>query len=131
MSDRMREDRERESESFNHDLNPNPTAGQNNSLESQQASKDAPTAFDMKDLHERLKAFTTEEMRRIQVLPVGTRLEQGATYVDLNKLDEGEFKARGDMEAGPNALYIPKSETDYQLWNRLIGVDNPERTGEA
>jgi hypothetical protein len=127
MTERIRQ----ESESFNRDLNPNSAAGQNSGLESQQASKDAPSAFDMKELHERLTGFTSEEMRRIQVLPPGTRLEQGATYVDLNKLYEGEFKARGDMEAGPNTLYVPKSEVDYQLWNKLIGVENPERTGEA
>ena len=131
MTDRIRQERESESESFNRDLNPNTTAGQNHGIETQQAAKDAPTAFDMKDLHERLNKFTSEEMRRIQVLPAGTRLEQGATYLDLNDLDGGEFKARGDMEAGPEALYVPKSEVDYQLWNRLIGVEEPERTGEA
>jgi hypothetical protein len=131
MTERIRQERERESESFNRDLNPNSAAGQNRGLESQQASKDAPSAFEMKDLHERLSGFTSEELRRIQVLPSGTRLEQGATYVDLNRLEEGEFKARGDMEAGPDGLYVPKSEVDYQLWNRLIGVENPERTGDA
>jgi len=131
MTERIRQERERESESFNRDLNPNSVAGQNHGLETQQPSKDAPSAFDMKHLHERLDAFTSEELRRIQVLPSGTRLEQGATYIDLNRLDEGEFKARGDMEADPDGLYVPKSEVDYQLWNRLIGVKNPERTGEA
>jgi hypothetical protein len=37
----------------------------------------------------------------------------------------------GSMTAGQHHMYVPKSETDYQLWNRLIGVTNPERTGEA
>ena len=85
----------------------------------------------MKQLHERLNNFSSEELRRIQVLPAGTRLEQGATYIDLNNLDAGEFTARGDMEVSPEGLYVPKSEVDYQLWNRLVGVDQPERTGEA
>jgi hypothetical protein len=35
------------------------------------------------------------------------------------------------MQAGANDRYVPKSEVDYQLWNRLIGIDNPERLGEA
>jgi hypothetical protein len=35
------------------------------------------------------------------------------------------------MEAGPENWYVPKSEIDYQLWNLLIGVDNPERLGRA
>jgi hypothetical protein len=26
---------------------------------------------------------------------------------------------------------VPKSEVDYQLWNRLIGIDNPERLGDV
>src|ERR671924_21367 len=61
----------------------------------------------------------------------GPRLEQGATYVDLQ--DEGleEFSATGDMEAGPGNWYVPKSEVDYQLWNRLIGLEDPERLGRA
>jgi len=24
---------------------------------------------------------------------------------------------------------VPKSEVDYQLWNKLVGVTNPARTG--
>jgi len=35
------------------------------------------------------------------------------------------------MEAGPNNWYVAKSETDYQLWNRLIGITNAERLGDA
>jgi hypothetical protein len=26
---------------------------------------------------------------------------------------------------------VPKSAVGYQLWNRLIGVRNPERIGQA
>lgn len=37
----------------------------------------------------------------------------------------------GGMEATDNNWYVPKSEVSYQLWNRLIGVQNPERLGEA
>ena len=35
------------------------------------------------------------------------------------------------MEAGPDNLYVPKTEVHYQLWNRLIGVTDPARTGQA
>jgi hypothetical protein len=35
------------------------------------------------------------------------------------------------MEVGPDNWYVPKSEVDYQLWNRLIGVTSPERLGDA
>jgi len=37
----------------------------------------------------------------------------------------------GSMEAGSDNWYVPKTEVDYQLWNRLTGVQNPERLGEA
>ncbi len=36
----------------------------------------------------------------------------------------------GGMEVGPDNLYVPKTEVGYQLWNRLTGVNNPERLGE-
>lgn len=36
----------------------------------------------------------------------------------------------GGMEAGANNWYVPKTEVSYWLWNRLIGVENPERLDE-
>jgi hypothetical protein len=33
----------------------------------------------------------------------------------------------GWMVAGPDNRYVNKSDVDYELWNRLIGVENPER----
>jgi hypothetical protein len=35
------------------------------------------------------------------------------------------------MVAGPDNWYVPKDRVDYELWNRLIGVANRERLGEA
>ena len=61
----------------------------------------------------------------------GTRLQQGATYVNLQRLEEGEFTAAGFMEVGPDDWIVPKDEVDYLLWNHLIGVTNPERLGIA
>ena len=34
------------------------------------------------------------------------------------------------MSVDETNFIVPKSEVSYQLWNRLIGVENPERTGE-
>ena len=87
--------------------------------------------YDIKNIHRRLQDFTDDELKGIPVLPAGTRLEQGATYIDLRDPEPKEFTARADMVAGPSNYYVPKTEVDYQLWNRLIGVDNPERLGEA
>jgi hypothetical protein len=36
----------------------------------------------------------------------------------------------GNMEAGPEHSYVPKSEVDYQLWNRLLDIRTPERVGD-
>jgi hypothetical protein len=79
----------------------------------------------------RLADWPDDDLKQIAVVPQGSRLEQGATYIDLGAADPTEFTARGDMVAGPDHWYVPKSELHYALWNRLIGVENPERTGAA
>ena len=88
------------------------------------------TAYEIKDAHERWANFDGDELKQIPVLAQGTRLKQGATYLDLYASPPTEFKAMGNQVAGQFNLFVPKSETDYQMWNRLLGVDNPERTGE-
>jgi len=80
-------------------------------------------AADDKTLHNRLPELTGDELARLQVLESGTRLEQGGTYVDLNRLDNGPFKAMGGHEAGEGDRYVAKRDTDYELWNRLVGDD--------
>ena len=117
-------------EEWRRDLNPDPLAGQNIGLHSSAAEKEAPPAYDVKDIHRQFHGFTDEELKRIPILPAGTRLEQGAVYVDLQDPNLRELTARGDMSAGPQNRYVPKKEVDYQLWNRLIGIANPERLGD-
>ena len=90
------------------------------------AAESMPAADD-KTLHNRLPELTGDELARLQVLESGTRLEQGGTYVDLNRLDNGPFKAMGGHEAGEGDRYVAKRDTDYELWNRLVGDDgDPE-----
>jgi hypothetical protein len=90
-----------------------------------------PTAYDLKSIHDRFPEFSDDELKDIPVVPQGTRLEQGSTYVDLQASDPKEFTATGDMEAGSDNWYVPKSEVSYPIWNRLIGVQNPERLDQA
>jgi hypothetical protein len=71
------------------------------------------------------------DLKQIKVLPEGERLQQGATYIDLNDLDRGEFTATGNMRAREHNYYVPKDEVHYLLWNLLIGVDNPDQLGTA
>lgn len=131
MSQETRQQTDQQSDEFQQDLNPNPMAGQNFGLEGTHPEKDAPNASEIKELHTLLKGYTNSELKQIPVLPQGSRLEQGAKYIDLMDPERKEFTAMGSMEAGPDNMYVPKTEVDYQLWNRLTGVQNPERLGEA
>ncbi len=114
------------------DLNPNFMAGQNHGIEGSHTENEAPTAYDIKEAHAHplLQDLADDELKRITILPQGTRLEQGATYLDLRLRNPKEFKGMGNMEVGPHNWYVPKSSTDYPLWNRLIGVTMPERLDE-
>jgi hypothetical protein len=116
---------------FQQDLNPNAMKGQNIGVGEAQESKNARTAYDHKEIHDRLQAITDDNLKQIRVLEAGTRLQQGATYVDLNDLDTGEFTATGDTETTSETLIVPKKEVPYHLWNLLIGVENPARLADA
>jgi hypothetical protein len=77
-----------------------------------------------KVLHNRFSELSSDELRRLIVVQPGTRLEQGGTYVDLNRLADGPFKALGGHEAEEGSRYVAKRDTDYELWNRLVGQDD-------
>lgn len=117
---------------FQEDLYPSKEAGLNNGQEENEAAQEAtPTAYDIKGLHDTLADYTDDDLKQISIVPAGMRLKQGAVYINLRDPQPQEFVARGDMEASDSSWYVAKSEVDYQLWNRLIGVDNPQRTGDA
>ncbi len=114
-------------EPWRHDLNPDAMAGQNvGATATPERVTSRRTAYDLKDAHDALHEFRDDVLAQIPIVPEGTRLQQGATYIDL-KGDRKEFTARADMEAEPGHWYVAKDEVDYQLWNMLIGVKNPER----
>lgn len=130
MTEKVGHPNDAQDDEFQHDLNPQPMAGQNAGLAAHDAEKNAPTAYDMKELHAVLSDYTNDEMRQIVVLPHGTRLEQGAKYIDLKDPDRQEITAMGNMEATLDNWYVPKTEVDYQLWNRLKGGE-PGVMGES
>lgn len=86
-------------------------------------SEESIPAVDDKTLHDRLPALSDDELARLSVLEAGTRLEQGGVYLDLNRIASGPFKALAGHEAGHGNRYIAKRDTDYELWNRLVGQD--------
>jgi hypothetical protein len=114
-------------EPYQHDLNPNAMAGQNMGLGETEPSRRGPTAYEVKPVRRRFRAFTDDELKQLHLLPPESRLEQGATYLDLANLDVGEFTATGERRAGPNNWIVAKKTVPYPLWNRLLGVDTPER----
>ena len=113
------------------DLNPEADAGQNRGVRGTHPEQDTRTAYDFKDVHDRLREMDDDVLRGIPILPEGTRLEQGAIYYDLRDAAAGELKARGDMAAGPGQALVPKAAVDHYTWNWLIGVRDPERLGIA
>lgn len=108
------------------DLNPYRLAGQN--IGAQEENARFQYAFEMKDLVRQLQDFTMDELREVPVLLAGRRLHQGATYIDLRDPDRTAFTATGGMTATADTWFVPKSETPYMYWNRLIGIRDVERT---
>jgi len=78
-------------------------------------------ASDDKAMRSQLTELDAGELARLAVLEPGALLEQGSTYLDLNDLSCGPFKAIGGQEASPDHCYVAKRDTDYELWNRLAG----------
>ena len=73
-----------------------------------------------------LRGFPDSELKLLRTLPTGSRLEQGATYIDLRNLEVGESTATGEMHAGPNNWIVAKKEVPYELWKRLRGEEQTQ-----
>ena len=115
---------------FEEDLRPDNFAGANYGLLSEPQDVGL-RASDIKELYGKLADLTDDELRNIVIVPLGERLEQGAKYIDLLHLEQGEFVAMADMVADEDHYYVPKKHTDYVLWNRLRQVSNPARLDES
>jgi hypothetical protein len=114
---------------YRNDLNSNAMAGQNIGAVGRHPEKGSRTAHDIKGLHARFSDWSDAELKQIPVLPAGSRLEHNATYIDLAAARPTEFTATADMAAGSGQCIVPKTEVPYQIWNRLLGITNPARTG--
>jgi hypothetical protein len=118
-----------DADDFDADLNPNNMQGQNLSPAGVHPQKHARTVRDIKELQARFDDWLRSDLEEIPVMPEGSRLEQGATYIDLRDEQPTEFTATGGMQAEPGRLLVPKSDVPFEIWNRLIGVKNVMRTG--
>jgi hypothetical protein len=116
------------------DLNPNHMGGQNTGPDQTEREIAIATAYDIKDLNRQLAGdFTDDDLKQIPVLPTGTALEQGATYVDLAASPREAFKINAGRHAEDGHWYVPKNRTPYTIWNRLVGAEKPgqEQSGAA
>ncbi len=121
--------RRKHPDEWQRDLNPNHLAGQN--IGAGEAGVDSEsTAFHLRK-NDRLPAdlgrerVSDSDLKRVPVLADGTRLQQGATYVNLADADLREFTATADMSAAPGDAIAPKDRVPYEVWNRLIGEPKP------
>ncbi len=80
---------------FDQDLHPNAGIGGPDNLQEVRTAHELKGAYD----HPLLKDLPEDQLKQIIVLPVGSRLEQGSVYIDLNYRHPEEFKAMGDMVA--------------------------------
>ncbi len=120
----------RDPSEFDDDLTANNQSGKNHGMSN--PSSDTQSADTIKSMHSTTLAdLTNDELKSIQIIPAGSRLQQGAKYIDLHNLEQGEFTATSEMVAGSENAYVSKKETDYVLWNRLNQVDTPARLDEA
>jgi hypothetical protein len=110
-----------------HDLNPDAAKGLNWGLAGQHPEKNLLSA---KDVHALLSHLRDDELDRIPILPAGARLESNATYVNLRESPPREFTAEGSEEVGDADWIVPKTEVDYQLWNRLLADRSRQRFNE-
>lgn len=111
------------------DLNPDRTKGQNIGEHPPEEEPEVTYASEIKEIRNMLgETFSPQELREIPVVTAGGRLQQGKTYLNLRDPARIPFDATADMTAGPNNLFVPKRDTPYSHWNRLRGIDEPERT---
>lgn len=108
---------------YDKDLNPNPTAGFNVGIEGERLSRFDRTAAEIDELRSQLEGYSNDDLQRIPVLKPGTRLEQGATYINLKDPARREYVGMANDSVDEGDYIVPKSEVGYDLWNRLIEVD--------
>jgi hypothetical protein len=111
------------------DRNPKPDrlAGENTVGAPTGSDRYTRTAADIKALTEKLTDFTSEELAEIPIVSVGTKLKQGAIYLDLRSPAPVTFTATGEKIAQDVNYFTPKADVPYEIWNRLVEKLEPAR----
>lgn len=84
------------------------------------------SAAEDKVLRTSLSELSADELGRLPIVAAGARLEQGATYLDLDNRGQGPFRVVGVREATTESHFVAKKDVDYELWNRLVGEERAE-----
>jgi hypothetical protein len=116
---------QRHPDPWQHDLNPDHLAGQNIGPASEDLASPHATAFHLRKRGHVLGRLDDEELKQVPLVPEGSRLQQGATYVNLTDQSLQEFTATAEITASPGDAYAPKDRVPYEIWNRLIGEPKP------
>ena len=91
----------------------------------------ARTAADVDVLAGRLTELPRDELLQIPIVPAGTKLKQGAVYLDMRIPSPVPFTATANITATEMNYYAPKAEIPYELWNRLVATMGPATMGEG
>ena len=111
---------------FDRDLRPHEGEGENSGPHAGRPQR-MMRAYDDKALVDAMKEFNSDELKSILIVPTGGKLEQGAKYIDLQDPDRMEIIASGEnpvtphLQAQEGQKLVSKTDTDYQIWDRLIG----------
>ena len=110
---------------WQHDLNPDHLAGQNIGPPADELASSRATAFHLRKRGHAVGGLDDEELKQVPLVPEGSRLQQGATYVNLADESYQEFTATAEITASQRDAYAPKDRVPYEIWNRLIGEPKP------
>jgi hypothetical protein len=125
------QEQERHPSEWRDDLNPTRMEGQNIGASSKRKESGARTAADIDALAGRLNGFTRDELSEIPIVAAGTKLKQGAVYLDMRIPAPVPFTATADTTATEMNYYAPKAEISYEVWNRLVEALGPATMGEG
>jgi hypothetical protein len=113
------------------DLNPERMEGQNIGASSKHNEALTRTAADIDVLAGRLTGLARDELSQIPIISAGTKLKQGAVYLDMRIPSPVPFTATANITATEMNYYAPKAEIPYELWNRLVATLGPATVGEG
>jgi hypothetical protein len=119
------QDRQKHPDEWQRDLNPGHLEGQNIGRDSEDHDSTRMTAFHLRKRGAELRGLDDNDLKQVPLLAEGTRLQQGATYVNLAERSPREFTATAEMTASAGDAYAPKDRVPYEVWNRLIGEPKP------